>query len=265
MQKWYKSYESGEGQAPIILIILMVWIICFIACYLIFWNRISQLQSENGKLEKQIRELSGEEEVTEHIWDWTCKWKWMNWKIQWIASCTKSDWSKYDGDVWNGKFNWKWIKVTENGGIEDGYFYNWRFIAWKITRSNGDSVKWLRMEKNNDTWTLEVWKIFYKDNWAIKLWDFDINWNLSYWMLYGVYNGTEFYSVWNLANNNNEYIVTPSGCAKIINWNVQEITRTVTNTVYANNRIQLWSSSAFWDLYKLWGKYNPYTVNLNIQ
>lgn len=265
MQKWYKSYESGDGQAPIILIILIVWIICFIACYLIFWNKISQLQSENSKLEKEIRELSGVEGITEHIWDWTCKWKWMNWKIQWTASCTKSDWSKYDWDVWNGKFNWKWIKVTENWGTEDGYFYNWWFIAWKITRSNGDSVKWLRMEKNNDTWTLEVWKIFYKDNWAIKLWDFDINWNLSYWMLYGVYNGTEFYSVWNLANNNNEYIVTPSGCAKIINWNVQEITRTVTNTVYANSRIQLWSSSAFWDLYKLWGKYNPYTVNLNIQ
>ena len=172
----------------------------------------------------------------------------------------------YNWDVWGSTFNWQWKLVTPDWEIQEWYFYNWKFRAGKVTKPNGDSVKWLWTKKDENTSTLELWKVFHKDNWNIELWDFN-NWYLSYWMRYTILNQIEAYWVWKFIewSLNDWYMTFPYWCWKLINWNAEEITRTVTNTVYRNDWVQLSKSNPLWDFYKLWSKYNPYTVQLELK
>ena len=201
-----------------------------------------------------------EEKITETLWGRTCVWKWV-YKIEWYANCKTTDWWSYAWDIRWHKFNWKWKLTTPDWEIQDGYFYNWDFVAGKVSFSNGNASKWLRIP--NDKWgsTLESWKTFTKNNWQILIWDFDENWYLKYWMNslnWSIVVG-EFKNGWIY----NWYLAFSNGCHLVSKWNIREITRTITNTVYRNNWIQL--SNPLWDLYALWGKYNPYTVQLELK
>lgn len=200
-----------------------------------------------------------EREITETFWSRTCAWKWVD-KIEWYATCKTTDWWSYFWDVRWHDFNWKWKLITSNWETQDGYFYNWSFIAGKVSFSNGDATKWLRTIIDNWTSMLEFWKNFSKKTWKIMIWDFD-NWYLTYWMSSENWKtmAGEFRQ-WGLYN---WYISVNNWCAMASNWNLREITRTITNTVYRNNGIQL--SNPLGDLYKLWGKYNPYTVQLELK
>ena len=198
-----------------------------------------------------------EKEVTEIIWSRNCTWKWVN-KIEWYANCTTTDGWRHVWDVWGHNFNWKWERSDPNWGVLEWYFYNWQFVAWKVTK-NWISEKWLRKSVDGSSVVLELGKRYKW--WNISLWEFDNEWNLSYGLYYvNIPQEGFMYFVW---KNEDWYFVLPSWCARILNWKVQEITRTVTNTVYRDNWIQL--SSALWDFYTLWSKYNPYTINLNFK
>ena len=262
MKKTYKSYDSGDNQPPIILIIFVVWIICFIVCYLIFWNKIKHLQSENSKLQRQITETPNKKEITEYIWSWTCVWEW-EYQIEWYAKCNTSDWWSYIWDVRWHSLNWKWVLTTPEWDLSDWYFYNWNFVAWKISKSNWDAVKWLRVKKDENTITLDIWKIFRKNSGNIELWDFDISWNLSYWMKYTVIANVWAYRVWEYKQWNivNWYMIFPNWCWKFANGNATEITRTITNTIYTNNVINT-PKNILWEP---WSITNPYRVELTVK
>lgn len=215
-----------------------------------------------------------EREITESFWNITfrtCKWQWID-KIEGYAECVSSSWDTYKWDVRWHNLNWKWIRINSNWDTLDWYFYKWFFIAWKVNWKNGDATKW--MWTPQWSWSrIELWKIFMKSNWHILLWDFDENWNLSYWMK--EYNGTFYvwdfnYNIFDIYNTKytyNWYGVNNNWCSKVINWEPTEITRivtkTITNTVYRNNWIQL--SNPLGDFYKLWSQYNPYTVKLELK
>lgn len=197
--------------------------------------------------------------VTEYIWNWTCVWQWRLREIEWYANCKRSDWWSYEWDIWGSAFNWKWKLVTSEWEIQDWYFYNWMMVAGKVTWGNGNSWKWLWGEN----WHVELWKFFYKSNWTIQIWEFDSNWDLSYWM--NKTTSPEFWEIFYLWNFKygfpyNWYITTSQGCSIAINWNISEVTRTITNTVYKNVGIN-WLNR----LNQLGSKLNPYNVNVTIK
>jgi len=194
--------------------------------------------------------------ITETIWNWTCVWQWVD-KIEWQANCKTQDWWTYVWDVWWHNFNWKWKLITSNWEIRDGYFYNWSFIAGKVSFSNGDALKWLRTIIDNWASILESWKMFNKNSWVTIIWDFDENFNLKYWMK--SYNWF-MTAVWEFRDWDiyNWYISFDDSCWTVSNWNIKETTKTVTNTVYRNN----WLTSS---LGKQWTVLNPYVVNVNVK
>lgn len=197
--------------------------------------------------------------VTEYLWSWICVWQWNFWEIKWYANCKTSDWWTYNWDVWWHAFHWKWKLTTSGWQIQDWYFNNWDFVAWKVTFENGNSGKWLWSEN----WYVELWKFFYKNNWNIEFWEYDSNWNISYWMRQATISELgEVLNVWNFKNNNlyNWYINVSKWCFRVINWNLTEITRTVTNTVYRDMWVS-WLSR----LTQLWSIFNPYNVNVTIK
>lgn len=202
--------------------------------------------------------------ITENIWSRTCTWKWVD-KIEWYATCRTTDWWSYVWDIRWHKFNGKWKLITSDWETQDGYFYNWNIIAGKVTKNNGNAIKWLRRNTSGDANTLELWKIFQK-NWDIRLWEFDIEWNFTYWLYYTNILNTSAYVVGKFQGNTLKtelYFIATDWCAKFSNWEYKEITRTITNTVYKNNWIQL--SNPLGDFYKLWSQYNPYTVKLELK
>lgn len=210
-----------------------------------------------------------EMEITETFWSRTCKWQWID-KIEGYAECISSSWDTYKWDVRWHNFNWKWIRINSNWDTIDWYFYEWFFIAWKVNWANGDSTKWMRAPQWS--WSrFEFWKRFRKNDWQILLWDFDENWDLKYWMISFNWNisawefKNQLYKWFNWLINwlYNWYISSNVACFKATNWNVSEITKTITNTVYRNNWIQL--SNPLGDFYKLWSQYNPYTVKLELE
>lgn len=187
-------------------------------------------------------------------------------KIEGAATCSNPSWSSYKWDIRWHKFNWRWTLVYKDWGVQEWYFYNWKFVAWKITHSNGDSAKWLWREKDENTLTLELWKSFRKSDGKTELGDFE-NSRLSYWMRYLVLQWIESYRAWNFSDWDifNWYMIFPYWCGKFTNWNAEEITRTVTNTVYRDNGMQLSNKNPLWDYYSLWGKGNPYNVTVEFK
>ena len=205
-------------------------------------------------------------EITETIqdrkWDRTCVWSWIN-KIEWLAKCKNSKWDYYEWDMrWN-KFNWKGKLTYLDWESHEWYFYNWWIVAWKITKNNGDTTKGIYRGKRDWVW-LEFWKIFTKSNWNIKLWDFDAWWNITYWLIQNdstYYVGKFFQKIWDPLRTNkikDGYVVNSQWCSLFSNWDIKDITKTVTNTVYGN----IWFKSA---LSQQWTILNPYVVNLRIK
>ena len=238
------------------IILLVAWILLWYFSY----------QKING-LEQEILNLTTETTVIEKIWDITCVWSWEKDEIKWQAICTYTwnNWWVYSWDFYNHTMNWLWKVEYNNGNIREWYFYNRAIVAWKISENNWDAIKWLWTWDEDGVHSLEMWKIFTKSNGAIRMWDFQDG-ELSYWMFYFNIEWIENYTLGKFNNwdiiPNDWYFITSNWCAKLSNWNAKEITRTITNTVYRNN-IKL--DSPLWDFYKLWSKYNPYTVQLELK
>ena len=201
-----------------------------------------------------------EKTITETFWIRTvrtCVWTWVD-KIEWYAECTSLSWHVYNWDVRWSHFNWKWKLTTSNWVIQEWYFYNWYFVAWKQTESNGNATKWLWSLQSGNR-TLEFWKEFRKSDWTIWLWDFDDNWQITYWLIYRNVLSYPIYFVGNSSPTKKDwYFVSSIWCAKYWpdGW-FKEITRTVTNTVYRN----IWRTNTN----NLWTLLNPYVVNLNVK
>lgn len=234
-----------------------IWRIAFIIL-LVAWILLWYFSYQKiNYLEQEILDLTTETTVIETIWDMTCVWSWVNGEIRWHATCTYSWFNSklYSGSFYNHNLNWYWIvdidhqELNEDSALilrdilQEWYFYNWKLKIWKI---------WGGI-------LFEIW--FFEDDWNLRqwmrefFWGYDV-WDFVWWVLFN------WYSI-----NSINFKDNPSWCKEYKNGVATDITKTVTktvtNTVYRNNNIKL--DSPLWDFYKLWSKYNPYTVQLELK
>lgn len=252
-------------------ILLIIWL----------WLLYNSYEKTSG-LEQKILSLTTEMTVVETIWDMTCIWSWVNWEIRWHANCTYSWFNSklYSGDIYNHNLNWygvididnkDWLMYTTTWKsiLQEWLFYNWVLVAWL---DNENYKKGVRIEKDN--WlSLSLWKTNTFFEWEI--WEFDENWYLKYWYSWvadldsldslDLDSSKLWYYVWEFNNwaLSDWYLVGPWWCKKYINGVMTDVTKTVTNTVYRNNPIDI--TKGLVPINPLWSQSNPYNVKIELK